>query len=516
MNSDIFKFINDFHDSDLWKHLNGDTESKTNTRLLCSTRLENIIYKDLREQVKFGLDDIEADGFIKLDTFPSLIQDTFQALYSLNPCRTDTANLTINAQYINANILSSIMNSNKYSALKSLCEGQELPAYEAVTEFARCMFDKLDELLDMDAMEELNALEQQQAELKTKLTDAMERSDIINEESILEIAESIAGNNQQIEHLSQMIGRNIRKNNYVIQSAIDSAAQKAQKVSDIIKAWGNGDSSPEAIRQNAELLRRVQSSPKLREIVKYLGRYMELFNNARKSSYTYGRGEKYDVVLGNDYAHAISSEYAYLALPETVPLFIQKVQRKTLKQYRRRERTTKGCGDVIVCIDESGSMEGDSISWAKAVALVLLEYATQNSRRCAMVRFASAGEIVTHIYAKGKYTTDDVLNFAESFIGGGTDFETPLTQAVELIECEGFENADIVFITDGECSISDEFASDFRDKRNQLKFNVTGIIIDTDEADIGFSLTPFCEKVYRLSEMTGNEIASEIITRFTQ
>jgi uncharacterized protein with von Willebrand factor type A (vWA) domain len=105
-----------------------------------------------------------------------------------------------------------------------------------------------------------------------------------------------------------------------------------------------------------------------------------------------------------------------------------------------------------------------------------------------------------------------VFNFAESFLRGRTDFETPLTQAVTLIEYEGFENADIMFITDGECGISNEFACDFRDKSKQLKFSVTGIVIDTDEADMGFSLAPFCEKVYRLSEMTKDNIASDIIT----
>ena len=131
------------------------------------------------------------------------------------------------------------------------------------------------------------------------------------------------------------------------------------------------------------------------------------------------------------------------------------------------------------------------------------------------MRFASAKSIVIHIYKPKKYTTEDVFTFAESFIGGGTDFKAPLTQAVELIEYEDFENADIMFITDGECSISNELAAIFHDKSKQFKFKATGILIDTDEADAGSSLEPFCEKVYRLSEMTGNNIAVTIITNKT-
>jgi len=170
----------------------------------------------------------------------------------------------------------------------------------------------------------------------------------------------------------------------------------------------------------------------------------------------------------------------------------------------------------VICVDESSSMAGDSIAWAKAVALVLLEYAAQNGRSCAIIRFASAGNTVTHIYKKGKYTTDDVLVFAELFLQGGTNFEEPLTKAVELIESEGFEKADVVFLTDGECAVSDEFADSFRGKSRQLKFDVTGIIIDADKPGMTFSLEPFCKKVYRLSEMTGDNVASDIITSFVR
>jgi len=489
--------------------IDNDTMQKANTHVLRSTRIERMIYDDLRAQVKTGLDEIEAESTAKLDTFPSLIQDIFLSLYSINPAHYDIDTLTTNTRQFNAEILNYFMNCNQYSNLKSLCEGHELVAYEAVNEFAQHMLEQLEKLLDADAIDELNALERRQSELKAKVIEAMESNDPADADSLLVMAENITENEQQIEKLSRMISRNIRQNKDVIQSAITSAMEKAQETSDIIKSWGNGNSSPVAMQQNTELLHRVQSSQKLRDIIKYLGKYREIFDNARKNSFIYGRGEKYDIVLGNDFTRAISSEYAYLSMPETMPLFVRKVQRKTLKQYRKRERITKGYGDIVICIDESGSMAGGSIAWAKAVALVLLEHARKNNRSCAMVRFTSTDKPVTHIFKKGKYTSDDVFNFAESFLGGGTDFETPLTQAVTLIENEDFENADIVFITDGACRISNEFAESFRDKSKQLKIKVTGIIIG---AGTNFSLEPFCEKVYHLNQMNGDSIASDIIT----
>ena len=37
---------------------------------------------------------------------------------------------------------------------------------------------------------------------------------------------------------------------------------------------------------------------------------------------------------------------------------------------------------------------------------------------------------------------------AETLLDGGTDYETPLREALHLMEEESFENADVVFITE--------------------------------------------------------------------
>ena len=44
----------------------------------------------------------------------------------------------------------------------------------------------------------------------------------------------------------------------------------------------------------------------------------------------------------------------------------------------------------------------------------------------------------------------DKMAAAEAFLGGGTNFETPMWESLRLMQEDGFENADIVFISDGE------------------------------------------------------------------
>jgi uncharacterized protein with von Willebrand factor type A (vWA) domain len=409
------------------------------------------------------------------------------------------------------------MSSEEYPTLKSLCEGRELPAFEALDEFTGQMLGKLDELLeaaggDRNALNVLDKLERQQEQIKADILKSM--SEGLENNKTLALASKAESKDQQINRLSEMIQQNMRKSADQLQSAVSaalaSATEKAQEVSDILASWGSDDANPAAIAQNQELVKRVQGSQKLKDIAKYLGKYRELLDNARRNSYTFGRGDKYDITLGKDFTRAVSSEYAYLAVPEAVPLFIQKVQRKGLKQYRRRERIAKGHGDIVVCIDESSSMSGDPIAWAKAVALVLLEFAVRNGRSCAMVRFASRGSAQTHIFDKDS-STEEVFAFAEAFLCGGTDFEEPLTTAVGLIEQGGFRDADIVFLTDGECAIEEEFAGWFQEKKKQLKFTVKGIVMDAGSPGLPFSLEPFCEKVYRLSEMGCNQVAGDMI-----
>lgn len=46
------------------------------------------------------------------------------------------------------------------------------------------------------------------------------------------------------------------------------------------------------------------------------------------------------------------------------------------------------------------------------------------------------------------------------------------------MEEKGFENADIVFITDGECVLPPEFISRLQEEQVRRRFTITGILLD--------------------------------------
>ena len=76
---------------------------------------------------------------------------------------------------------------------------------------------------------------------------------------------------------------------------------------------------------------------------------------------------------------------------------------------------------------------------------------------------------------------------------------------------DGFENADIAFITDGECSLPGTCVEMLQKAQSELRFTVTGILLDEGNAGMDFSLKPFCQKIYRTSELTDNAVVQSVI-----
>ncbi len=250
----------------------------------------------------------------------------------------------------------------------------------------------------------------------------------------------------------------------------------------------------------------MRQSPVLRDISRYLGRFREIFAQGKRNGYAYSRGEKYSLELGRDLSRALTSELAMLASPQTVPLFLRKYQRGQIKQYQRREPIYKGMGDIICCLDESDSTEGDLAAWGKAVALTLLEIAADSGRGFALIHFSGPGIFKVDVFQPGEYSMEDKLRAAETFLNGGTDFQTPMEQALLLMELGGFENADIVFITDGECKLPDKYLEQLQAEQAARQFTVTGVLLDKGDPGMAFSLEPFCQNIYRTSELLGDEI----------
>ena len=161
-------------------------------------------------------------------------------------------------------------------------------------------------------------------------------------------------------------------------------------------------------------------------------------------------------------------------------------------------------------LDESGSAE-EAAPWCKAVALALLDIAIQGKRRFAMIHFSSTGHFQTDLFLPGEFDREDVLKAAETFLGGNTDYKTPLQEALRLMDEEGFENADMVFVTDGACALGKDFLDHLKEEQARRGFSITGVLLDQDAVGFSFSLEPFCTEILRTSELTQEKIAENLL-----
>ena len=519
-----FKTIDEILSSDFAFIPEGYTQKSKSNRVLKSTKIEQAIFDDLYEDTS-ELADVEERGKQKLKTFDSLVNDVFQSIYGLNPKYIDEKDISELSKKFNKSIIQDLNKDDNFTAIKSVCEGKELPSISATEEFSGKLLKNLDTLMSKATggkgkVEGLDKIEQDKLELMSELSKLLKKRETIPEtqresidDRVIKAANRMLAKKEQSDMFSNLIENKMRQNAPYIQSVVSSAAasalDRAKETQYAVMAWGNGDADMKKNSVNMQILKRTAKSDKLRYIARFLGRYKEMLNSKRLSGYKYGTGEKYDIEYGNNISKLLTSELSMLASPEMIPLFLKKYQNKTLKQYRKREPIYKGKGDIIVCLDESSSTYGENNAYGMAIAMVLYEMCKLNNANFALVHFST--ETKLDFFPKNtKATAEQVMNCAETFLNGGTDFEKPLEEVISLVHNAKLENPDVVFITDGVCKLPNDFIPVIRNFKEETGMKLTGILLDRGE-HFEFSLSEFADVIYRTSELIEDSIVEKLI-----
>lgn len=519
-----FKSIEEVLSSDFALVTDGYRESEKTDRVLKSTKIEQVIYDDLCSDCT-ELQSYKTQGKEKLKTFESLVNDVFQSIYGLTPKYTDENRMSALSKSFNKGILEELMSEDIYTSIKDVCEGKELPSIGATEEFTEKLLENLDSIMNKASngkgkAEALSEIEASKAALLSQISELLKKRDRLPESQKEQIDKKIVGKansfmskNEQMQMFAKLIENGIKQNRGSIRQAISMSAsaalERADEIKNIVLAWGDAGEQMQKSEINTEILKRTAKSRNLRYIAKFLGRYKEILNSKRLAGYIYGRGEKYDLEYGNNISKAITSELVMLSRPEMVPLFIKKYQNKSLRQYRKREPEYKGKGDIIVCLDESGSTFGEKNAYGMAIAMVLYEICKVNNTNFAIVHFSDITR--TETFAKNcRPPIETVLNCCESFLGGGTDFDNVLITVNELLCSNTFDKPDVVFITDGISDVSEKVLNDFKEIKDKTGMKLTGILLDKGEC-IEFTLKKFADSIYRTSELTNEQIVESII-----
>lgn len=469
------------------------------------TRLEQMVFED-------------AGGHSE----DKLLSELFHMLYATEHRSTAPDQRTPQAS-IRASVLNEMMNRSEYAELRQCCMGNDFAALEtakmleqAIAEMQKRLSDAAGKLAAV-----LSRLLKKQCCLHAKLHDCLNevQKDNAKLPETLHTAEQFTSVTEQISVVQEMLSDALRtqltQEKTAMQAVIQSGLETAQTAAYASACWGTGDSTGnEKAQQNKELLQKLRNNTYLQDVTRQLGRMKEVLSVLRKNAYTHGRGEKFSLTRGRDLQNLLSGELALLASPATTPLFMRRYAAKGLVQYAKREKIRKGRGDVIVCLDESSSTSGENAAWGKALALAVQDICAHEGRTFALIHFSGKDEVRTDRFLPGKFTAEELFVAAEHFFDGGTDFETPLHEALRLMDEEAFENADILFITDGYCDISDSLAEKLQNGVSDARCSVIGLLMDQDSAGNAFSLEQFCEKVLCMSTMDNESAELKIIERF--
>ncbi|HJU29103.1 MAG TPA: VWA domain-containing protein, partial [Candidatus Binataceae bacterium] len=257
--------------------------------------------------------------------------------------------------------------------------------------------------------------------------------------------------------------------------------------------------------ERLELGRRLARNKKLGELARLVGRFKQDARAIRRRTLDRGVAEAYDIERGSEIGRLIPAELTALRHRGLRDDFRRRLLEGEILQYRLREDEQKGKGPMVVCIDVSSSMQGDKELWAKAVSLTLMDIARRQRRLFRAVLFSSGPESLEtlDLNDRRRYQPElkKVLEMAEYFPGGGTDFQAPIDAAVQLLEDKKLKRGDIVVITDGECQVEPEWLAELRRRKDELKFSIFAVLVDLGSNDVS-TLAQFSDRVSSVKKLT--------------
>ncbi|HVC45463.1 MAG TPA: hypothetical protein VND20_11655, partial [Candidatus Binataceae bacterium] len=139
------------------------------------------------------------------------------------------------------------------------------------------------------------------------------------------------------------------------------------------------------------------------------------------------------------------------------------------------------------------------------VSLTLMDIARRQRRLFRAVLFSSGPESlrVIDLNRERRYQPDlpKVIEMAEYFPGGGTDFEAPIDAAVALLEERKLKRGDIVVITDGECAVAPQWLADLKRRKDELQFSIFAVLVDVGSSELT-TLAQFSDRVSSVKQLT--------------
>ncbi len=456
------------------------------TNVVKQDRVDKGLYKELMS-ASSELQSLSTQGLEHSSAWTDLLHDMWAGFYKADPSLVDK-NLIDLSHQLNRPIMERLLEDPETAQTRTVTMLDDLSAGLATLGAGQKLLQEIESRPELK-----EALKK--ADVAKQLEEFNDGSGTSNEEYT---AEELV---QQAEQQLQQHARDIRR---AVRESIEAGQQKAEECVQALAGWGIGtkDLTSVPLHDRLELVKKL-TTPNMKRITDAIGRLRNLARARQKSRVKHERDEIYSLTQGADLDRVLPTELAALGHPSRRLDFFKRFNERGLSQYDLQAKKALGRGPIIACVDVSGSMmQGDRMAWAVGTTLALLDTAIRQKRRMTVIFFDS------QVKKRIDFDKTDIGKMMEvatmGSTGGGTSFDAPLQEGFNIIGEIGFQKADIVLITDGECLLSDQ--QGVVGQKERLGVRIWSVLIGTSN---GECMKPWSDRVWATSHIT-DDVAGDI------
>jgi len=304
-----------------------------------------------------------------------------------------------------------------------------------------------------------------------------------------------------------------------VSGALKEAADEIEQLEEARKSVGLESGEWKAMDPSARLKMAARlNTPRMKAIADMVGRMKRFALNQQAQKIIDAPHEIHNVEMGNDIRRLLPIEFGLLGLEESKIEFYRRFAEGTLLQFTERGREKVGKGPIIALIDNSGSMSGAPENWAKGVAEALRRICQDQDRDFHAIYFGTNRNRERFDFPKGKGPFEKVMAFLSITAQWGTEFDGVLTESLNkcqtMFDGEGKGKADIVFITDGQARLDQNWIDQFVSERDRIGARIFGIYISAYDSIASSALQlmeKFCTVVIPVKALEVNDDAAATV-----
>lgn len=461
----------------------------------------------------------QMEQYEEIPLFKELLGDIWASLYKMNPKIKEE--ITNTELLPNKAIIEKVLNNELYQEYHEMTQLDDLLSAVGTVTFGKKTAEWLEEMKYNN--QQLQNLLAQINQLSEQIDEQQNKNDFgyngNNEsEDGNQNGNSDDGLQKQMNDLMTQLAKELKNsmNNsqnsfkHVIANALQEAKEATSNLEKLFGDIGGKLAGDESgilkklpLRNKLELAETLSNNRKMKEIAEWAGKFTNIAKTKQKliKENTVGVG---GIELGDSFEKLLPTEVMLYANEVTRNEFFRKHSERVLMQYKPRSKEKLGKGSIVLCLDQSGSMTNIETQ-SKGFVLAIMAIARKQKRNFAYIPFAERiGEVKT--FPKGKIKPNELVQLAQEFLHGGTNFHKPLQKATEIIKKDRFKDADIIFITDGEDNVHPNFLKEFHEVKKEKEFNVLSLVLGEGNTR---TVKEFSDKVIKAKQLN-NEKTYEI------